>query len=86
MTKKSDSEALSNDVRHDGDPSAKLRWYYSIGVVHTRVRVFMNGGNCGDLCFRNDEFAKIRANSHGLIQFVNETPVEHYCGILTDNL
>lgn len=37
-----------------------MRWYYRIRGGHTHVRVFMNGGKCGDLCFRNEEFAQIK--------------------------
>lgn len=37
-----------------------MKWDYMIGASHTRVRVFMNGANCGDLCFRNEEFKQIR--------------------------
>ncbi len=33
-----------------------MNWYYTILGGHTHVRVFMNGGKCGDLVFRNDEF------------------------------
>jgi hypothetical protein len=36
-----------------------MKWYYSIAGGHTHVRVFMNGGKCGDLCFRNEEFEVI---------------------------
>lgn len=37
-----------------------MNWYYIILGGHTHVRVFMNGGKCGDLCFRNDEFQQIK--------------------------
>lgn len=33
-----------------------MKWYYHIAGGHTHVAVFMNGGKCGDLCFRNEEF------------------------------
>lgn len=34
-----------------------MTWYYKILGGHTHVRVFMNHAKCGDLCFRNEEFA-----------------------------
>ncbi len=37
-----------------------MNWYYTILGGHTHVRVFMNGGKCGDLVFRNEEFEAIR--------------------------
>jgi len=37
-----------------------MNWYYKILGGHTHVRVFMNGGKCGDLVFRNEEFEAIR--------------------------
>lgn len=37
-----------------------MKWYYTIAGGHTHVRVFMNGGKCGDLCFRNEEFTQVR--------------------------
>ena len=37
-----------------------MKWYFSIAGGHTHVRVFMNGGKCGDLCFRNEEFEQVR--------------------------
>ncbi len=39
----------------------KMRWYYFELGSHTHVRVFMNGGKCGDLCFHNREFKEIMA-------------------------
>jgi hypothetical protein len=52
-----------------------MKWYYKILGGHTHVRVFMNGGKCGDLCFRNDEFTQIQSSSgvRNTIIFVNET-------------
>ena len=63
-----------------------MKWYYKIAGGHTHVRVFMNGGKCGDLCFRNEEFQDVRraVNVAGFIEFINETPVEHYRGILSE--
>ena len=40
----------------------KMNWYYKVLGGHTHVRVFMNGGKCGDLCFRNEEFEEIKQN------------------------
>jgi len=36
-----------------------MNWYFTIKGGHTHVRVFMNGGKCGDLCFRNEEFNQV---------------------------
>ncbi len=33
-----------------------MRWYWYRAGGHTHVRVFMYGGKCGDLCFRNEEW------------------------------
>lgn len=41
-------------------PTPWMRWYYQELGGHTHVRVFMNGGKCGDLVFRNEEFQRIR--------------------------
>lgn len=55
-------------------------WYYTIVGGHTHVRVFMNGGECGDLCFRNEEFEQLREEDYDVptlanfIEFINETP------------
>ena len=55
-----------------------MKWYYKVMGGHTHVRVFMNGGKCGDLCFRNEEFDRIREhyallNPRGwLLQFIEE--------------
>lgn len=40
-----------------------MNWHYSIRGGHTHVAVFMNGGKCGDLCFRNEEFEQIKAQA-----------------------
>lgn len=37
-----------------------MKWYYEIRGRHTHVRVFMNGGKCGDLCFHNEEFEQVK--------------------------
>jgi hypothetical protein len=49
-----------------------MKWYYQVRGGHTHVRVFMNGGKCGDLCFRNEEFDAV-VESCPWIQFVSET-------------
>lgn len=54
-----------NAVGHDQLASINERkeviWYFKIMGGHTHVRVFMNGGKCGDLCFRNEEFEQVKA-------------------------
>lgn len=56
-------------------------WLFKVMDGHTHVRVFMNGGKCGDLCFRNEEFEEVgrRVNIAGFILFINETPKEEPC-------
>ncbi len=53
-----------------------MNWYYKICGGHTHVRVFMNGGKCGDLCFRNEEFEKVmrdcQARRSPIYRFENE--------------
>lgn len=51
-----------------------MKWYYKILGGHTHVRVFMNGGKCGDLCFRNEEFAYIQAAKPACVHFIDEAP------------
>ena len=53
-----------------------MNWYFKVMGGHTHVRVFMNGGKCGDLCFRNEEFEEVRREAHrtDFIVFINETP------------
>jgi len=62
-----------------------MTWYFKVAGGHTHVRVFMNGGKCGDLCFRNHEFDSIRSRldrgasiafCESFIQFIDETPTE----------
>lgn len=60
-----------------------MNWYYRIAGGHTHVRVFMNGGKCGDLCFRNEEFALVKLaletiSKQGVmrVNFTNETTEE----------
>ncbi len=48
-----------------------MKWYWKVSGGHTHVRVFMNGGKCGDLCFRNEEFEIVR-QSCPWIQFISE--------------
>ncbi len=45
-----------------------MNWYYKIQGGHTHVRVFMNGGKCGDLCFRNEEFEEVKARFIGICE------------------
>jgi hypothetical protein len=51
-----------------------MKWYWHRAGGHTHVRVFMNGGKCGDLCFRNEEFDEVvsRCTAFG-IEFISET-------------
>jgi len=49
-----------------------MKWYYEIRGGHTHIRVFMNGGKCGDLCFRNEEFQQIK-NQLSTVTFINES-------------
>jgi len=50
--------------------------------VHVHCRVFMNGANCGNLCFRVEEFEDFRrgVNSSGYIKFVLDLPVPRLTG------
>ena len=48
-----------------------MKWYYTIAGGHVHIRVFMNGGKAGDLCFRLKEFVEIRTGCTG-ITFINE--------------
>lgn len=59
-----------------------MKWYYTAGPAHTRVRVIMNGAYCGALTFRNEEFAEVRAKTQGpvghhAIGFINEALPQH---------
>ena len=49
-----------------------MKWYYKIAGGHTHVRVFMNGGKCGDLCFRNEEFEQVKEVLRGKVDFIAE--------------
>ena len=55
-----------------------MNWYWKRMGGHTHVRVFVNGAKCGDLCFRNEEFDRIREHytllpvNHWLIQFIED--------------
>lgn len=55
-------------------PSLSLRWYYSRAGSYVHVRVFLNGANCGQLTFRNEEFDKLlRSTSYTrIITFIND--------------
>lgn len=50
-----------------------MKWYWLVLGGHTHVRVFMGGGKCGDLCFRNEEFEEVRAHCPW-IAFIPEQP------------
>lgn len=56
-----------------------MNWYYKFSRDHVRVRVFMNGANCGELCFRVGEFHEIRRRAlqaspfSPIFSFINET-------------
>lgn len=53
-----------------------MNWYYKVLGGHTQVRVFMNGGKCGDLCFRNEEFKQFMTHqtmNPSLIKFIPDT-------------
>lgn len=51
-----------------------MKWYFRVAGGHTHVRVFMNGGKCGDLCFRNEEFKHLMLITPlKLVEFINET-------------
>jgi len=49
-----------------------MNWYYTIKGGHTHVQVFMHGGKCGDLVFRNEEFESIKQNLNIFINFMEE--------------
>lgn len=48
-----------------------MRWYWEVLGGHTHVRVFLDGANCGELCFRNDDFETIH-NALSGITFIHE--------------
>lgn len=48
-----------------------MKWYWHRAGGHTHVRVFMNGGKCGDLCFRNEEFGEVMT-SNPSIHYIEE--------------
>jgi hypothetical protein len=55
-----------------------MRWYYEQAGGHTHVRVFMNGGKCGDLCFRNEEFAFLHHTiPQSCIEFIPDIPKKY---------
>jgi hypothetical protein len=49
-----------------------MNWYYTFAGGHVHVRVFMSGGKCGDLVFRDNEFAAVRKQLDGLVNFFVE--------------
>jgi hypothetical protein len=44
-----------------------MKWYYTIAGGHTHVQVFMNGGKCGDLVFRNEEFEQVKKHCQWIL-------------------
>lgn len=50
----------------------ELRLYYKILGGHVHIRVFMNGGKAGDLCFRLAEFEALRADLQGNVKWIEE--------------
>lgn len=55
-----------------------MNWYYKILGGHTHVRVFMNGGKCGDLVFENEEFVQVMrqiAFVTPFVKFIDEVPL-----------
>lgn len=49
-----------------------MKWYWELLGGHVHVRVFMNGGKCGDLCFREEEFQQLRSWLGCRIEFARE--------------
>jgi hypothetical protein len=73
MTKESqDAMADSIITKVLSGKSGPINWYYEIAGGHTNVRVFMNGGKCGDLCFRNEEFKHIMGLKPAGIRFIQD--------------
>ena len=50
-----------------------MTWHYSTRGLHVHVHVFVDGGKCGDLCFRIPEFDAIQQGGLGDTEFVEET-------------
>lgn len=59
-----------------------MNWYYTLRGTHVHVRVFMNGGLCGNLVFRKDEFEELKSKairsspSSPIYAFIAEGEVE----------
>lgn len=51
-----------------------MRWYWHLQGKHVHVRVFINGGKCGDLCFRAEEFKLLQEHMAVWIDFIDEGP------------
>ena len=51
-----------------------MKWYWHLAGGHVHVRVFMNGGKCGDLCFQLSEFNDLMdgLSLSRLVRFVHE--------------
>lgn len=54
-----------------------IDWHYTKAGAHTHVRVFMHGAKCGDLCFRNEEFAEIRRDAGDPNPIIRFVPDDH---------
>lgn len=55
-----------------------MKWYWVLRGAHVRVRVFMNGAKCGDLCFRDEEFRVLLGLLRGRVLFFNEDEEPKY--------
>jgi hypothetical protein len=50
-----------------------MKWYYKLMGGHVHVRVYMNGGKCGDLCFSSEEFDQVLQHcGYSFIVFIKE--------------
>jgi hypothetical protein len=55
-----------------------MKFNYEVRGGHTHVHVFMHGAKCGDLCFRNEEFAEVRASNPIGIDYIDvDLPAPH---------
>jgi hypothetical protein len=69
-----------------------MKWYYTKQGIHVKVRVFMNGANCGTLTFRVEEFEEIKAKalraspSSPIYSFINEDETNPVISYLQRNV
>jgi len=49
-----------------------MKWYWKLLGGHVHIRVFMNGGKAGDLCFRVEEFRLLQEQLAGKVVFIEE--------------